>query len=333
MIGIVWAHVVLWPTTKGGSTELLNDSYMAAYIPYKQIFKFAVICFFMISGFLLGDKITTTNSVQYFKNRFNTTIKPYLIAFCVFFGLLLVRAFLLKRNVTDTNSISSILKFCIYNTFFWYLPNYFICLAIILAFKKHLKSWYLGLTLLCITLLYTILTVYTNNFSAGHTTALFAYVFYLWLGAFIRHKNLVNNILKCNLYPILAVVICLFALSSLESYLLYKLHLQYFSILRIFNQLYSVAMFVLLVKLGSKKLNFGLFSPRKESYGIYLYHGFFVYFVFPKGIILINDYFGIQLWSANTWLRLLLITIYAILSYLLTVLVTKLLIRYKLAYL
>lgn len=333
MIGIVWAHVVLWPTTRGGSTELFNDSYMVAYIPYKQIFKFAVICFFMISGFLLGDKITTTDSIQYFKNRFNTTIKPYLIAFSVFLGLLLIRAFLLKRNVTDTNSLGSIIKFCIYNTFFWYLPNYFICLAVILVFKKYLKSWYLGLSLLCITLLYTILTVYTNTFSAGHSTALFAYVFYLWLGAFIRHKNLVNNIIKSRLYPILALAICLFALSSLESYILYKLDLQHFNILRIFNQLYSVAMFVLLVKLGSKKMNFGIFNPRKESYGIYLYHGFFVYFVFPKLIILINDYLGIQLWSTNTWLRLFLITLYAILTYVLTVLLTKLLIHFKLAYL
>jgi fucose 4-O-acetylase-like acetyltransferase len=81
MMGIVWAHVVLWPPVTNGSTELLEDNYMQAYIPFKQIFKFSVICFFIVSGFLLGDKISNVNGFTYFKKRFTTTIKPYLIAF------------------------------------------------------------------------------------------------------------------------------------------------------------------------------------------------------------------------------------------------------------
>jgi peptidoglycan/LPS O-acetylase OafA/YrhL len=333
MIGIVWAHVSVYPITNSGSYELVSDDYMVAFIPYKQVFKFAVLCFFMISGFLLGDKISAVNPVSYFKRRFNSTIKPYMVAFCMFIALELVRIHILNKHVTHSDSIIDILRFCLFETFFWYLPNYLICLAIILVFKRYLKSLYLGASLLCITLLYAAFTVYTTTYSVGHTQVVFAYVFYLWLGTYIRQKNLVPYIYKFNIYYVLAAVVLLFVISSVESYWLYKHNLNYLSILRIFNQLYAVAMFVLLVKLGSKKRTFGPFHPRKESYGIYLYHGFFIYFIFPKAVIMANEYLGLQIWSTNTWIRLLLMTAYAVICYLTTALFTKILLNLKLAYL
>jgi hypothetical protein len=333
MIGIVWAHVSVFPITNSGNAELITDDYMVAFIPYKQVFKFAVLCFFMISGFLLGDKISAVNPVSYFKKRFNSTIKPYMVALCMFIALELVRIHIFKRHVTNSDSIIDILRLCLFDTFFWYLPNYLICLAIILVFKRYLKSLYLGASLLCITLLYAAFTVYTTTYSLGHAKVVFAYVFYLWLGTYIRQKNLVPYIYKLNIYYVLAAVVLLFVLSSVESYWLYKHSLNYFNILRIFNQLYSVAMFVLLVKLGSKKRTFGPFHPRKESYGIYLYHGFLIYFIIPKAVIMANEYLGIQIWSTNTWIRLLLMTAYAVICYLTTALFTKILLNLKLAYL
>lgn len=333
MMGIVWAHVVLWPPIANGSTELLEDNYMQAYIPFKQIFKFSVICFFIVSGFLLGDKISTVNGLAYFKKRFTTTTKPYLIAFLSFLGLLMIRSYVLDRQVTESNSFLSIVKFGLFDTFFWYLPNYLICLSIILIFRKYLKSLYLGAALFCATLIYTVLTVYTTTYAAGHATALLGFVFYLWLGAYIRQKNIVTHILKIKTYVLLTIAVFLFIVSSLESYWLYKHSLQYFNILRGFNQLYAVAMFALLVKLGSTKINYGIFEPRRESFGIYLYHGFFVYFLFPKAIIMTKQYFGIEIWSAHTVPRLLLITLYGVCCYLLSLMLVKVLLRFKLAYL
>jgi peptidoglycan/LPS O-acetylase OafA/YrhL len=333
MIGIVWAHVVVWPYNKNGATNLFEDSYMQAYIPFKQVFKFAVICFFMISGFLLGDKITSVNGFVYFKKRFNNIIRPFLVAFLSFLGLLMIRKYVLDRQVTESNSFGSIVEYCVFGTPFWYVPNYLVCLSIILAFRKYLQSWYFGTVLFCITLIYTFLTVYNATYASAHTTALLGFVFYLWLGAYIRQKGIINNILKAKTSILLTITVLLFVLSSIESYWLYKHALQYENILRMFNQLYSVAMFALLVKLGSSNINYGIFEPRKESFGIYLYHCFFIYFVFPKGIILIKKYLGIEIWSAQTIPRLLLVTLYAVCCYLLTVMVVKILLRFKLAYL
>jgi fucose 4-O-acetylase-like acetyltransferase len=333
MMGVVWAHVVLWSPDRGGSTDLLEDTYMQSYIPYKQIFKFSVLCFFIISGFLLGDKITRGSRISYFKRRLDGTIKPYMVAFLLFAGFMLIRSHVLHRQVTESNSFFSVIKFCVFDTFFWYLPNYLVCLFIIMLLRKYLKSWYLGGALLSITMVYTVLTVYTNTYAAGHGTAIFGFIFYLWLGVFIRQQNIVNKILNIKTPVLLIIVLFLFVLSSLESYWLYKQSLPYFNILRVFNQLYALAMFALLVKLGSSKINFGIFDPRKESFGIYLYHGFFVYFLFPKLVIMAKEYMGIEIWTENTMLRLLLITLYAICCYLLTVLLVKLLQRFKLAYL
>ncbi len=334
MIGIVWAHIDLFNKDESIVQKFLTDDhYMQFYIPFKQLFKFAVICFFMISGYLLGDKIQTSNSVVYFKNRFGSTVKPYLIAFLPFLGIMVIKAYVFNHVITDTNSFASLVKYCMFQTLFWYLPNYLICLFIILLFKPYLNSIYLGLGLLLITLVYMVLNVYTITYADQHTKAMFGFVFYLWLGAYIRHNNLVYDIRKIPSGILIAITAALFVLSSLESYWLYLNKLSYFHILRIFNQLYSVSMFVLLVNLCRSKINFGPFNPRKETFGIYLYHSFFIYFIIPKVITLGEQYLGIKLYNYTTGLRLGIITLYFVACYISTVLLVKAFLRFKLAYL
>lgn len=333
MIGIVWAHVVLWSPYKGGSTEYLDDSYMQYFIAYKQIFKFSVICFFMISGFLLGDKITTVEAIPYFKRRFKSTMKPYIIAYSMFLGLLFFKAFVLKSHVTDSNTAYSIIKFSIVDTLFWFMPNYLASLAIILLCRKFLNSVYFGLCLFIITLGYSCITVYSSAYASPHTTAILGFVSFLWLGAYIKQKNIAEKIRKISTPLLIMVAATLYIASCVESYWLFHQKLEYFNVLRIFNQLYAVSMFALLVKLGYSEIKFGPFVPRKETYGIYLYHGLFTYFFLPKIIVLINDYFGLQFVSYEILTRLTIITTYFIICYISTVITVKLLLRFKLAYL
>ena len=333
MIGIVWAHVVLWSPYKGGSTEYLNDAYMQYFVPYKQIFKFSVICFFIISGFLLGDKIKTVRSFPYFKRRFRSTMKPYVFAYAAFLGLLFFRAYVLKSHVTESNTVYSIVKFSIVDTLFWFMPNYLVSLAVVLLCKKYLNSIYFGIGLFVITLAYSYFSVYNRNFVTSHSTALFGFVFYLWLGAYIKQSNLVEKIRKIKTPLLVAVAILFYIASSAEAYWLYRQKLEYLNILRILNQFYAISIFVLLVKLGYSKITFGPFTPRKETYGIYLYHGFFTYFFLPKIIVMLNNYFDIRFISYNTLLRLLIITAYFIVCYTSSVLLVKAFLRFKLAYL
>jgi peptidoglycan/LPS O-acetylase OafA/YrhL len=57
MLGIVWAHTDAFPLQVNSFEFLKNIGDVEYFIVFKQIFKFSVVCFFMISGFLLGDNI------------------------------------------------------------------------------------------------------------------------------------------------------------------------------------------------------------------------------------------------------------------------------------
>ena len=274
MIGIVWAHTCLYIGYSNEEDFLNKIGHVELYIPFMQIFKFGVICFFIISGFLLGDKIKTGNLAQYYKRRVQHTFKPFLLVLFIFIIVFVFRIFILHRNLHGIDSITKIVSFCLFQTPLWYLPNYLITLAVTLIFSKYLYSKYFGGLLLLITLLYSIFTVYTIKYQAGYTSAIFGYAFYLWLGINLKYRsNILFKIKKINLASLSILLILSFSLSCLESYKLYQNHLNYFSILRIFNQIYSVIMFIFLVRVCKYNPNFGIFNPKKETYGIYLYHG------------------------------------------------------------
>ncbi len=304
---------------------------MELYIPFKQLFKFSVLCFFIISGFLLGDKIGKTDSISYYKRRLNATLKPYLVAFSLFVGTLLFRLYVLHRP--EFKSVTQIVNFTLFNTLYWYLPNYLVCLLVLMFFKNQLKSLYFGLALLMLNIGYIYLTIYSGKFTLPHTTGMLSYLFYLWLGAIMRKKGWVDKIRGLNAGILLAITVAAYLLSCLESYRLYLDHKDYFNILRFGNQLYSLAMFSLLVKVCSKQVNFGFFNPRQETYGIYLYHGFFSMFLLPKLMTWSYLYFHIQWYSYNIYIYLLSLLLFFAACYLLTVLLVKMLLRLNIGYL
>jgi peptidoglycan/LPS O-acetylase OafA/YrhL len=65
MIGIIWAHTPNFEGTK--SYNSLDD--ITLYFFFMNFFKFGVICFFLISGFLLAGKIQQEPAISYFKRR------------------------------------------------------------------------------------------------------------------------------------------------------------------------------------------------------------------------------------------------------------------------
>lgn len=115
--------------------------------------------------------------------------------------------------------------------------------------------------------------------------------------------------------------------------MLYKYHLNYFNVLRVFNQLYSVAMFAFLVRICKNPPRFKFFNPRKETYGIYLYHGIIMYYIAPKLVILADTYLHIRLYTTNSFIFIPLATAYFVVCYLATTLLVKVLIRFNLGFL
>lgn len=315
MMGIVWAHISLFSFKKLDYNAFDNIS---IYLPFMQIWKFGVINFFMISGFLLKEKLDLNHPFLYFKHRIKNILKPYLIAF-ILCGILTILQ-LWKHQLLYNSNPSSVLEKLVFQTPFWYIPNYLICLFIIIITSKFINSFYYGLVLLAITLYYSILSVYLKNSYIPHSEVLLGYVFFLWLGYTFNSKNLLNFFLKIK-WPILIILIlATFALSSYESYILYiNSYKSYFSILRISNVLYSIVAFIILAKLFSQtNLGDKFAGLQKNTYGIYLYHYFFVSFIIPQIGFFIERKFQFQIFTYHIKYFILSYLIVFVISYILT---------------
>jgi hypothetical protein len=325
MVGIIWAHTPSFAHDQSFS-DLDN---LPLYFFFMAFFKFGVICFFMISGFLLARKMNEVPATQYFKNRVSVTLYPYLFAFT-----LIVLLFIFKTQVLNQPSgytLGSYVSFMFFTSALWFLPNYWISLLAILSFKKYLNSVYLGLTFLTLTAIFTYFYVYTE-YARPHAHALFGFVFYLWLGYYIGRKRLHLYIENWNLPILVTAFIGCYILTSYESLLLYQDDLKEpLSILRVSNQLYSIIAFILMVRLFRKPLVSKLFNPRKETFGIYLYH------MFPLAVVAfgikILDKFQINTFSNHTPEFIAWFLIKFVFVYVATLLIVKLLLRYNLGFL
>jgi len=213
----------------------------------------------------------------------------------------------------------------------WFLPNYWISLIVILCFVKYLNKLSLGLFLLVVTLIHTYYFVY-SAYAQSHVHALFAFIFYLWLGYIIGKRHLHLRIKEWNVYLLLALCAVSYVCTSLESVILYQ-HGSHepMNILRISNQVFSVLAFVTMVRLFKNPISTRWVNPRKETFGIYLYH------MFPLALLafLLKFFakFGINTYSSQTPQFILWFLIKFLIVYTLTLICVKLLIRYNLGFL
>lgn len=328
MMGIVWAHTEAFPFNSSYYDFLKNHGNAEYYILFKQVFKFSVFCFFMISGFLLGDKITEVSPMVYLKKRMYSTLRPYLISLVLFMSLYFIRSiFFLNVHYSLISAIKETL-YIIIGTPYWFIPTYFVSLIVILLLIKYIDSYLFGAFLFVITLLFTFPIELNTHHLIGPNTVFFGYIFYIWLGIFIRRKNLIEKFKSLNIYLLLIVVVAFFLASSYESLWLFNRneHL-FFNILRFTNQLYGISFFIFLVRICPDNLNFGFFNPRKETYGVYLYHFFFVVFTFP----LIYKWLELNTtWNFNNTFTVIgLSVIHFMFCYFITTVWVKLLLKYK----
>jgi hypothetical protein len=330
MLGVVWAHVAIFTGYKSEQDFLNTVGHEWLYISFKQLFKFGVICFFMISGFLLGDMVKPQNLVSYYKRRLQSTLKPYLVVFFIFVLHLSLKEYFKYHTFSGIE----ILRFCLFTTHLWYLPNYLIALFVTLIFYKFLDSKVFGSTLFLITLLYSVLTVYTIKYQASNTYALFGFVFYLWLGIYIRRNNKVlEKIKQIKLIPLTIFLVVVFLLSCTEAYKLYLNSFDHVNILRIFNQLYSVTMFIFLIRICNSTPNFGFLNPRKETYGIYLYHGLIAYYLVPRSVRYLFEHHIFDSTAHNIYSFMGYHLLFFGITYLSTTLLVKVLLKFNLGFL
>lgn len=171
MIGIVWAHISNETLIEQYSPT--SDIYLFSF--FMNFWKFGVICFFMISGFLLGSKIKTTSPLSFFNKRLAVTGKAYLLVILLTLFLYLVKNYIF--HLPSSKTFFPFVHEMLFKSSLWFLPNYWIGLIIILLFRKYLDNFEFGLVLFAITLFFARYFVYSSN-TISHTYAVLAYVIY-----------------------------------------------------------------------------------------------------------------------------------------------------------
>ncbi|WP_448702194.1 acyltransferase family protein [Mucilaginibacter sp. AW1-3] len=249
------------------------------YITDIQLVKIGTVCFFLLAGFLLGDKFADYSAFDYLRRRFKSTFGPWILWSLVFVW------FILHLGPGFDNKWDWILnafKTCYLFSNYWFIINFLICIGTLLVFKRHLYSLKLGAVLLLITLFYSI-NIYHEWIFPMHTTAVFGFVFFLWLGAQFNKKwpAIERWIKQVPLYAFILVALLTWAFATFEIAYLYNLKsTDPFNSLRISNILYSIAVFFLLVKIKKYKWLLKL-KPRETTYGIFLIHYIVVYAFLP----------------------------------------------------
>jgi hypothetical protein len=255
-----------------------------------QLFKFGTITFYILAGFLIGDKIPTISSLTYLKRRFHGTFKPWFFWLLIFLVLIYINFWVIykKGGIVEAFSnplpvLGDTLYYIIFDTSFWFILNFLGSIAILLLFRKHLYSFKLGAFLLVCSLFYS-LNLYLEWIPSRHTTAVLGFVFYLWLGV-IMHKyfEAFNLLIKNSTILFLTVgVIITFIIACSESIYLMNsgIKVDPYNTLRLTNIIYSLVCFLLLYKIGNLKW-INKLNPRTTTYGIHLIHFIIIAQILP----------------------------------------------------
>lgn len=245
---------------------------------YVSWMKFGTIGFFLISGFLLGERFQAARPLDYVAKR----IRRIFIPWCVWMVLftLLCR----QRHGWITGLTLPVLGNLFWNhlwyTSFWFVPNLLFAMTILLLCRRWLYDPRLGAVLLLFNLFYAV-NIYACWISSIHTLALFGFVFYLWLGANVAHRFARFNawMRGVPVWVLLTAIGVSYLLALSEAGLIMHLHLDGPSnTIRLSNQIFSVLMVCLIFKVR-RRIWPSWLDVRQQTFGIYLSHMLVLSFV------------------------------------------------------
>jgi hypothetical protein len=163
-----------------------------------------------------------------------------------------------------------------FSSAFWFVPNLAVGMCILVLFRRHLRSLRLGVALFIVNFVY-VANIYAEWFPPVHTTAVFAFVSFLWLGSFAsgnfsRISRLMDRV------PVVVVAVLTglsYALCVVETKILVVRHsVDPFNTLRLSNQIFSILVVLLLLKIKTASWP-SFINVREQTYAIYLIHTFF----------------------------------------------------------
>lgn len=267
MFAIIAAHCVCF-------TDVPDSYLMRAVI---TPFKFGTIGFFLISGFLLGERVDRASALDYFRQRLQKVFLPWLFWYCICVVALLLLHPSWNRTATLQGRGPALVlahwgKHALVSTALWFVPNLLCGIGILLLFKRHLHRPVFGVVLALFNLFYAI-NIYTNWVVSLHTTALLGFVLFLWLGAFAaRHETRFRSFMaRVSIVPLFGLVFLAGALSFGEYRFLTLRSVDPLNTLRATNQVFSVLVVLLFFKIRRTTYPRWI-DVRKHTFGLYFAH-------------------------------------------------------------
>jgi fucose 4-O-acetylase-like acetyltransferase len=241
----------------------------------ESFIKFGTIDFFIISGFLLGDRFESGSPSTFLRRRLKKIVPPWSVWFLILTVWVLVAGRLLKHKsglelvqLVGAGALNTLTS-----TPFWFVPNLFFSICLLLLVRKSLRKEWLGFSLFLATLFYT-LNIYTCWVPSAHTVALCGYVFFIWLGALIsrNYQWLLTRLQIVSVPVTLFIVVSLALISAGESHLVSRFTpSDPLNTLRFSNQLYSLGVIFLLMRL-QRPVWPSFLNVRTQMFGVYLIH-------------------------------------------------------------
>ncbi|MFD2148340.1 acyltransferase family protein [Mucilaginibacter antarcticus] len=178
MISIVAEHSI----TIGGYQFPYNSDKYWMNLVLVQLTKFGTISFFLLAGFLIGEKFADYSPTEYLKRRVSTTFGPWLFWTFIYIVAMLVTLRITERIYHDNrfslhNILEQIKTLYLY-TSYWFIINFLISISILLMFRRYLYSYYLGGSLLLFTFFYVV-NIHFEWVDPRHTTAILGFVFFV----------------------------------------------------------------------------------------------------------------------------------------------------------
>ena len=270
MIAIVAQHGTGAFNLVGGASPWLDQ---VLRVPLK----FGTIGFFLISGFLLGERLQTCPRLPYLGRRLQRVFLPWflwvslLVIYLLFIDVEHHRLLLTLHNLLP--AFAHKFKYCLLTTSFWFVPNLILSITVLMIFRRYLYDLRLGAVLLAVYLVY-VANLYTLWFSSSHLEALFGFVFDLWLGSYAsRHIDAIHRWItevRLSTLVVLSTLTCVLAFADTR-WLAYRHAPDPTNTLRFSNQLFSIAVVLLILKL--RRATWPRFlNVRRDTFGIYLTH-------------------------------------------------------------
>lgn len=292
MMAIIAIHTVIaYPYTSVPAVYLI------------QPLKFGTIGFFLISGFLFGERMDRYSSLEYDGRRLKNVLLPWTLWYLLYCMLHIAahaaHGRLSIHSADPFTPLWSTFSTSLLDTAYWFVPNLLIALAVLLILRRALRNIATGMVFFAVSLLYGA-NIYGRWFPVEHPRAVFGFVFYLWLGAWgAWHFAVVEKWLsRIPSWVMIGCVILTNGFALVETKVLFHLHsADPLNSLRITNQLYSVAVVLAMMRLRHAAWP-RFVDVRAHTFGLYLTHSVALTVLEPVLVRILPRLGPLRLWKS-----------------------------------